>query len=171
MIDIIKSGGLRSRNEVEKKYGDLKYNHVCLYKKNEEYDYSNPKAEFESARYCWIDNCMVFIVSPHIEAEKVKTVEQNIGFEEDGTPFTYLVDEWRSNGNIPNSKIVGIALPLKGISQYLSNDIGLERKTRFKELFDILISLCKEYGFIIRNSEEKDFTDKMDDELNQYKVK
>ena len=164
IIEIIKSGGLKNRNDV-KDLGDNNYNHVCLYRKNEEYDYASDEHLLRSARGGWIDGCMVFIISPEIEAYKVRYSESGIGFDEEG-PYSNLVDEYRSVGDIPNSKIVGIALPLNGIGKYLDDNIGEERKTRLRTLFSQLMALMQEYKFQLKNSEEENFTDKLDEELN-----
>ena len=48
------------------------FNHVCLYRKNEDFDYSKDDHILKSARGGWIDFCCGFIISPSIEAEKTR---------------------------------------------------------------------------------------------------
>ena len=65
MLNIIKTDGIKTRNEIGN-LNDSKYEHVCLYKKNNRFDYSDKKSYFRSARSGWIDHCFVFIISPNI---------------------------------------------------------------------------------------------------------
>lgn len=77
---------------------DDKYNHVCLYKKNKEYNYDSPDAIIHWARAEWVDRCFVLVINPKIEAKKATKVETN------------LVDVWRGYNNISPNDIIGIAL-------------------------------------------------------------
>lgn len=164
MTEILLSGGLKSRSKV-RNLSENQYDHVCLYKKNEEYDYSDQDKYMRSSRAAWIDKCMAFVISPSIEAKKVK-VTNSIGFDEENEPFTNLVDEWRSVGDIPNKDIVGIAIPMDSIYKY-SGCLEGEEKKEFEKAVKTLIDLASELGMSIYNSEEENFTDKLDEQLNK----
>lgn len=160
LITIIESGGIKRRNIING-IEDNELNHICLYKKNENYDYAAPDVLLDSARGGWIDNCMVFVISDEINA---RHIEPNVDTGGYGLK-TNLVDEWRCFADIPLDKIIGIALPLDSISK------ALEGKNEFlyDEEIDILKNdllklkeLCNKYGFKLFNSEEKDFVDKLD---------
>lgn len=172
MINILRNEGIRTRNNVMNHY-NTKFEHVCLYKKNEEYDYIEEKAMLKSARNGWIDGCFVFIISPDILAKKVKQ-SSTTEFDENNNPTTDLVDEWRSIGPIPNTKIEGIALPFVAINEYLNSKDNdeeiLEDKKQLIELLPKLKSLAESMGIFIVDSGEKNFTDKLDEQLN-YKKK
>ena len=86
LIDIINHGELKLRDE---KNPILQ--HICLYRKNDNYDYSSPKAKKESARYSWIDHCIVFVISGGIKATYLPphTTIDGLGLPPD------QVDEWR----------------------------------------------------------------------------
>lgn len=165
MLEIIDSGGLKSRSVI-RGFSD-EYNHVCLYKKNEDYDYSDINALIHSARGGWIDHCFGFIISPDVSAKKVKTSNWG-GFEELGALGTDLVDEWRSDGDISLDKIVGIMLPFDSISDckrefsdFLTDDFDTK-------LFD-LVNSANNLGLMVINSDEVDFCDKLDEQLNTSK--
>lgn len=171
MLEIINSGGLKVRSK------DEKYNHVCLYKKNEEYDYNKEEKLLSSARGGWIDNCWFFIISPDVTAKKVK-VSNKTGFDELGNPTSNLVDEWRSEGDIPLDKIVGIGIPFDYIAQEEKEFDFVEdmdfHEHSFKEYYQLL-KLLLEYAnnsnWIVVNSEEKDICDKLDEQLNNHNIK
>ncbi len=177
MIKIINSGELKTRSEIMGD-NDEKYNHVCLYKKNEEYNYDGKEEILlQSARSGWIDNCWFFIISPDIFAEKVKKTDMT-GFDEFGNPTTNLVDEWRSEGNIPLDKIVGIGIPFDTIMKTAKEesfvyDMDYEMRS-FKEYYQslkILIDLAHSFNWVVVNSEEKDVCDKLDEQLNNHNKK
>lgn len=153
MINIISSGGLKTRNSVRELGDD--YNHVCLYKKNDEYDYED---NLKSARSGWIDHCFFFIISPDI-----LTYKSSYGTD------TNLVDEWRSIGDIPLDKIVGIAIPFDGIADFKEKFPNLYDS--FDEKLSRLISIAEANGWIIENSDEEDLCDRLDMELNGMKKK
>lgn len=171
MLEIINSGGLKVRGKTEK------YNHVCLYKKNEEFDYSKEEKLLSSARGGWIDNCWFFIISPDVTAKKVK-VSNKTRFDELGNPTSNLVDEWRSEGDIPLDKIVGIGIPFDYIAQEEKEFDFVEdmdfHEHSFKEYYQLL-KLLLEYAnnsnWIVVNSEEKDICDKLDEQLNNHNIK
>lgn len=177
MIKIINSGELKTRSEIMGD-NDEKYNHVCLYKKNEEYNYDGKEEILlQSARSGWIDNCWFFIISPDIFAEKVKKTDMT-GFDEFGNPTTNLVDEWRSEGNIPLDKIVGIGIPFDTIMKTAKEesfvyDMDYEMRS-FKEYYQslkTLIDLAHSFNWVVVNSEEKDVCDKLDEQLNNHNKK
>ena len=150
MTNIILSGGIKTRNDVAS-LNDDSFEHVCLYRKNEDCDYGDKDTYYKSARYCYIDKCMSFVIDPSIEAER-----------KEGS----YIDEYRSVGNIPNSKIVGIAIPFEQIYNY-SASLKPDDKKRLEELLKRLIDVSTEFGFIIHNSDEENFTDKLDEQLNK----
>ncbi len=160
LINKILEEGLIARNKVL----DLgsEFSHVCLYRKNEEFNYDDPERINESARSGWIDNCFVFIVSPEIEAHKANNDSSN------GDDLTNLVDEWRSVGDIKPDKIVGLGLPYGFIEEELESDIYSEEERReMRKKFEHIVSCCKELGLFIVNSEDKNFTDKVDNTLGK----
>ncbi|MBR4262529.1 MAG: hypothetical protein IKQ35_04120 [Bacilli bacterium] len=142
-------------------FEDEELRHVCLYKKNEEYDYSSPDASLESARGGWIDGQFVLIINPEIKARKATSNETN------------LVDEWRCDSNIPPTDIVGIALPFKYIEEYLDEESLDEEEEKDHELLRTSIKrireIAKALNIEIYDSEEKDFTDKIDATLSNQK--
>ena len=75
MIKILNEG-IIVRNQA-RNFNDDRFNHVCLYRKNEEYDYEGKEGSLNSARDGWIDDCFVFVVSPEIEARKATSEETN----------------------------------------------------------------------------------------------
>ena len=154
MMKIIEEG-LKTRNEI-RKFNDTNFNHICLYKKNNEYDYHEELSFLHSARGGWIDHCCVFIIHPDICARKaIEGVETN------------LVDEWRCYDDIPTSKFVGIALPFQSFNEYLdspnnSEEERVEKETIRKDLSSLL-SKAMELDLEIVNSDQEDFTDKFDE--------
>lgn len=162
MVKILDEG-LLVRNIV-RNYQDEKYNHVCLYKKNDEFDYNDISCIHKSARAGWINNCFVFIINPEIEARKAI-----VGVETD------LVDEWRSLGNILPSDFVGIALPHKSIIDYINSESYDEEEEQDKLIakknYYILLEKALEKGIYILDSEKENFTDEFDSTLKNYKKK
>lgn len=149
--------GLKTRNEVNSHSND-EFEHVCLYKKNEELDYSDPSILYKSARAGWIDNCFVFIISNDIEANKAT---------ED---MTNLIDEWRSVGSIPPNKIIGLALPLNSIKEYLSDKVDdeetIEDQNKLNKMLPIITEYILEKNLLLLDSEIPNFTDELDKTLN-----
>ena len=157
MLKILKEG-LKTRKEVHDHY-DEDLSHVCLYKKDDELDYSDQRWFFKSARSGWIDHCFVFILSPDVEAVKAS--------HED----TDLLDEWRSIGDIPPSKIKGIALPMQTIKEYLEEDFKDEETKQDQEELQKNLQLITEYilekNLILVDSDMPNFTDELDESLKQ----
>lgn len=151
ILNIIKTGGIKTRNEIGN-MNDDKYNHVCLYKKKERVNYSKKENYYRSARSGWIDHCFVFIISPNIKA----TYEKN-------RKNTNLVDEWRSEGDILLDKIVGIALPFDSIDK-LKEDGMIFTDTFDKKMKEIL-KYCSDNNWLVANSDEEDFCDILDEKL------
>ena len=151
--------GIITRNAA-RKYNDDNLNHICLYKKNNEYDYDSPNAILHSARGGWIDHSFVFIINPQIEARKATKEETN------------LVDEWRCYNNISPKDIVGIALPLEVIENYL-NDEHIEEEKDDVELLKTSLTKIKKMTKILNipiyDSDKKDFTDELDSKLQHTK--
>ena len=166
MIEILKSGGLKTRNEV-RTFKDQRYEHVCLYRKNDDLDYNDKNVYMKSVRSGWIDGCMVFVISSDIEAYKVRCGSM-VGFEDNDEPVTNLIDEYRSVGSIPTSKIVSVAIPLDDIKMVMESGVEDYRK-KLENALEMLKAVTSELNITIINSNEKDFTDKKDEELNRPK--
>ena len=129
--------GIIMRNIISQ-YGDDKFNHVCLYKKNDDYDYDSPDCLIHSARKGWIDHSFVFIINPEIEARKATEEETN------------LVDEWRCYKNISPDDIVGIALPYEVIEdayRILKTGGFIAVYTPYVEQFQIVNKVLGKTGF------------------------
>lgn len=164
VIDIINSGGIKLRNE-SRGIDDNMLNHICLYRKNMDFDYSSPEFFTKSARAGWIDNCMVFVISDDIQATYIPPNTELEGF---GLK-TNLVDEWRCLQNIPLDKIIGIALPLNSIQSTLEGKDFLADEneiSKLKEAIAELKKICDQYGLKTFNSEIKDFTDILDEQYS-----
>ena len=111
---------------------------------------------------------MVFVISDDIKAEYLPP---NVRVEGLGLP-TDLVDEWRCLENIPLSKIIGIAVPLDSLKKALEGKDSMYSIEEIKELREILIELkgiCNKIGLKVYNSEEENFTDKLDAKLQKEK--
>lgn len=163
ILKIISDGEIKTRSGVRPNLSS-EYNHICLYKKNDDIDYSDEKDYGGSARSGWIDHCFFFIISPDIEARKVK-VSNNTTITDDGELCTNIVDEWRTDGAIPISKIKGIALPFDTIEEertYL--------KDSFFEKLAKIIDIATEYGWMVENSDEEDLCDRLDSELEEKNI-
>ena len=164
MIDIINSGGIKLRSESRGIDGNM-LNHICLYRKNMDFDYSSPDFLTKSARAGWIDNCMVFVISDDIQATYIPPNTELEGF---GLK-TNLVDEWRCLENIPLDKIIGIALPLNSIQITLEGKDPLADENEIRKLKEAITELkkiCDQYGLKTFNSEIKDFTDILDEQYS-----
>lgn len=163
MLDIINSGGIKTRKNIIG-HQDESFNHVCLYRKNDNYDYTSEKMFLESARAGWIDNCMVFVISDDIDA---KYLPPNTEIEGMGLP-TNLVDEWRYFDDIPLDKIIGLALPLDSFKSTLEGEDTILKPEEIEELRKSLKELkrvCDKLGLKVFNSEKKNFTDLLDSKL------
>ncbi len=150
----IMNEGILTRNNVRDT--GKEYNHVCLYKNEDGFDYSDPDFFFDSARKGWIDNCFFFIVSPEVEAQKA-------GFDQ-----TNLVDEWRCYDNIYIDKIVGIALPFDVIDEYRKKFPDVINPS-FDEKLKKIIDIATRRGWKIENSNEDGLCDRLDSELSRQK--
>lgn len=159
-VKILKEGILM-RNIV-RNYNDNRFNHVCLYKKNNKYDYDSPDFLIDSARGGFIDHCFVFVINPQIKARKATRKE------------TDLVDEWRCYSNISPSDIVGIALPFESIIDYLNSDFDDEETIKDKELLKESLTtiekITEQLNIPIYNSDKENFTDEIDSELQNNKT-
>ena len=154
-IKILKSGQLKTRQEIYGEKSNFKqdYNHVCLYRKNQDYDYNVPGALLKSARGGWIDGSFVFVISPDIDAEKASSQD------------TDLVDEWRSCGPISFDKIVAIGIPFKSL---LMARIQFPEcySDEYQQKLDFILDFAQNNGWQVVNTDEKDFCDKLDELLD-----
>jgi len=144
--------GILSRENV-RDMGD-KYNHVCLYRKDDQFDYSSEEYFLSSARAGWIDNCFFFIVSDQVRAEHA------------GSDVTNLVDEWRCYDNIYIDKIEGIAIPFDIINSMKDSYPDIITPS-FMEKLNRIIDIATKRGWKIENSNEKDLCDRLDNELSR----
>ena len=148
--------GLKTRNQV-RNYQDNDFNHVCLYRKNDDWDYNIPGNIYKSARAGWIDNSFVFIISPEIIA--VKELEEK----------TDLVDEWRSINDIPPDKIIGIALPFESINDYLNETTDeevIEDQKKLKKFLPLVADYAIKNNLFYTDSEIPNFTEELDKTLS-----
>ena len=157
MIKIL-NDGIIVRNQAEK-YNDDKFNHVCLYRKNDEYDYNEEENLVHSARNGWINNCFVFIINPQIEARKATEEE------------TDLVDEWRCDYNISPDNIVGIALPFEYINEYLNEQNEYEKEDRelLRKSLTKIMEIARQFNLIVCDSDKENFTDELDSTIKHFK--
>lgn len=158
MIKILNEG-LKNRKDVRNFKESEKYNHVCLFKKDDDNDYDSNNIEsiMGSAYYGWIQQGFVFVINPDIEARKaIRGVETN------------LFDEWRSMGDISINDIVGIALPYGAINEYLSEpEMYKEDKELLEKSLIILKNKVSQLGIFIADSGVPNFTDELDSSLNK----
>lgn len=159
-METILNEGLITRNKA-REYNDEKYEHVCLYRRNPDFDYSSQDMIINSARFGWIDRQFVFVINPDIDAKKAIT-----GVE------TNLVDEWRSNSDILPSDIIGIALPFETIKEYLNSPIFIEQdegmsKEAIMEKMSNLLKKATEMGIAVFDSDKPDFFDKCEEMKNK----
>ena len=164
MLVIMESGILKSRNAIG--YSGDDYNHVCLYRCNELYDYSGSGLE-GTALDGWINNSFCFIVSPSIVASKTSfyySLE-----DENNATFTDLVDEWRSDGDIPLDRVIGIGMPLDDIrEQRCIAGSGVDEY--FDEKLTDILLFAESMDWLVVNSNDSDFTTRLDDVLNSGEV-
>ena len=161
MLTIIKSGAIKTFNNLNGTNSEG-MNHICLFKKNDSFDYEHrepyPMGPMSSLD-AWIGNGVVFVISPDIDAYQAKYTSNYR--REEGT--TNIIDEWRTNSDIPLEKIVGIALPLDTIKE------EMETSKVWGEKLNQLLEIAKQYGWFIVNSEDVAFTDKLDSQLSNKK--
>lgn len=161
MIDIIKSGAIKTFNNVNGTNSEG-MNHICLYKKNDSFDYEHrepiPMGPM-SALDAWIGSGVVFVISPDINAYQAKYTPEYKRHE----GGTNIIDEWRTDEDIPLEKIVGLALPLDTIRQEMQDN------KVWGEKLNQLLEIAKQYGWFVVNSEDVAFTDKLDNDLKNKK--
>lgn len=157
MIKILNEG-IIYRNQA-RKHNDDEFNHICLYRKNNEYNYDESATLIHSARGGWINHSFVFIINPQIEARKATREE------------TDLIDEWRCYNNITPDNIVGIALPFKIIEKYLNEQFEEEKEDRelLKEALTKIMEITKQLNLPTYDSDKENFTDELDSTLKQFK--
>lgn len=160
MLTILESGVLKTRGSVG--YSGDEYEHVCLYKKNDSHNYSDG-ASSGSAYDGWISHGFCFIISPDIVASKTGYFS-DIADENDAR-FTDLADEWRSDGEIPLDRVVGIGLPLDKINE-LRCIAGSSVDEYFDEKLEEIIEFAGSMDWMIVNSDDAYFADNLDEQLN-----
>ena len=144
--------GILTRNRAHR-YNDSNLEHVCLYQRNDEYDYEGVDSCLNSARGAWMDHNFFFVINPNINARKAILGEE-----------TDLVDEWRYDGNISPDDIVGIALPYKNIEYYLNEDYeeDIEDKKLFRSSFSEIMKIVEERHLQVFDSDQDGITDIID---------
>lgn len=160
MLTIMDTGVIKSRGSVG--YTGDEYEHVCLYKKNDEHSYVG-NGSLGTAYDGWINHSFCFIISPDVVAEKT-------GFyhdleDENSAAFTDLVDEWRSDGEIPLDRVVGICMPLDEIKELRARAFSEVDEDFDDKLSDILM-FAESMEWLVINSDEANFTDSLDSRLN-----
>ena len=160
MLTILESGVLKTRGSVG--YSGDEYEHVCLYRKNEQHNYSDG-ASSSSAYDGWINHGFCFIITPTIEASKTSYFN-DIANENDAR-FTDLADEWRSDGEISLDRVVGIGLPLDRINE-LRCLAGSPVDEFFDEKLEEIIMFADSMDWMVVNSDEAYFADSLDEQLN-----
>jgi hypothetical protein len=153
-MDRILDEGILTRNIARGLFKDEDIAHVCLYRKNEEYDYTRLFATVKSARGGWIDSCFVIIINPDIEARQATK------------RGTDLVDEWRCYSTITPDHFAGIALPWDSINEALEEkNYDPEDRKLVSKYFKKVWDKARDRGLPIYNSESKNFPDIVDEEL------
>ena len=160
MLTIMDTGMIKSRGAVG--YSGDEYEHVCLYRKNDEHSYTGGD-RMGTAYDGWINHAFCFIISPDIEA--AKTAHYHDLEDESSASFTDLIDEWRSDGEIPLDRVVGIGLPLDEIRE-LRAIAGSSVDEDFDDKLSDILLFAESMDWMIVNSDESDFADRLDDRLN-----
>ena len=160
MLTIMDTGMIKSRGAVG--YSGDEYEHVCLYRKNDEHNYTGGD-RLGTAYEGWINHAFCFIISPDIKAEKT-------GFyydleDECSAAFTDLIDEWRSAGEIPLDRVIGIGLPLDKIREARAI-LGSSVDEQFDEKLTDILLFAESMDWMVVNSDEPEFADRLDDGLN-----
>ena len=146
MIEIIKSGGIKSKNKRQATQRTL-YNgddFISVSRRDEEFDYENGSM-LDTSFSGWIYGTPVFIISPDIEAVHAKKVPLDYKYDPSKERVSQFVDEWHVADEIPLDKIVGIALPFQYVDQ---NPLLLS-------MIRTILEYAKVYGWKVYNSDEK----------------
>jgi hypothetical protein len=112
MIDIIESGGIKSKNKRNEHYFTL-FNgddYVSVTR----WVYDNPShlsADMDSSFYGWIFNMPCFIIASDIDAIHAKKIRVGEAYDYNKDRVSVFIDEWHVKDEIPLDKIVGVALP------------------------------------------------------------
>ena len=181
MINIIKSGGLKSKKflnlNIRGGYNGMDYVSVC--KKEEKNLYEKYPI---SAFYQYIHNKCCFIISDEISAIKTKYItEDEIDYDEsktryccllelvqnnEGIRYSDMFDEYQVYESIDLEHILGIGLPLDIYDSNLLDSI----KENIKPLCDLAISL----GLDIVDTRDDNFVEKYEEKMyknNGNKIK
>ena len=160
ILTIIDTGLIKSRNSVG--YSGDEYEHVCLYRKNDEHNYIGG-GRGGTAYDGWISHAFCFIISPDIVADKVGHYHDLR--DECSACFTDLVDEWRSDGDISLDQVIGIGLPFDEIRE-LRSMAGSPVDGDFDDKLADILMFAGSMDWIVVNSNEADFADRLDEKLN-----
>lgn len=160
MLTIMDTGVIKSRGSVG--YSGDEYEHVCLYKKNDDYSYVGSERN-GTAYEGWINHAFCFIISPDVVAGKAR-LYHSLEDESDGA-FTDLVDEWRSEGDISLDRVVGIGMPLDQIRE-LRAMTGSPVDEEFDDKLSDILLFAESMDWIVVNSDDVEFADRLDERLN-----
>ena len=161
MLTIMDTGVIKSRGAV--RYSGDEYEHVCLYRKNDDYGYTGLD-RVGTAYDGWINHGFCFIISPGLMAEKVEHYYDLL--DENNASFTDLIDEWRSDGEISLDRVVGIGLPFDEIRE-LRTRVGSSVDEDFDEKLADILLFAESLDWIVVNSDDVEFADKLDNNLNE----
>ena len=144
MIEIIESGGIKSKNKRHEDYYTLfngdDYVSVAKWCYEEMPGYF---AGLESSFYGWIFNMPCFIIDGDIEAIHATRVERPYSFDHNKDRVSQFIDEWHVKDEIPLDKIVGIALPFSWIRK---------SRTSLLKMLNIL-QYAKDFNWQVYNSD------------------
>ena len=79
--------------------------------------------------------------------------------------MTDLVDEWRSDGDIPLDRVVGIGIPLDVIRDQRCI-AGSEVDEYFDEKLTDILLFAESMDWVVVNSNDVNFTERLDELLN-----
>ena len=160
MITIFDTGIIKARDSVG--YSGEEYGHVCLYKKNEAHNYAE-SGNVGTAYDGWINHAFCFIISPDVTARKTNFYHDIE--DESNAVFTDLVDEWRSDGDIPLDRVVGIGMPIDKINE-LRATAGSAVDENFDDKLSDILMFAESVDWLVVNSDDVNFADRLDESLN-----
>lgn len=174
MIEIIKSGGLKSKRKLNISNLYVGYNgsdYISLCKKENDYMYNQINDNINAYEdYIYSNFC--FIASDEINAIKTKKFDikgkyvsymQFYSLAQGDIRYSDMFDEWQVKDKINMDKIIGIGLPFNLVFSYKNSDL------EFKKYIELLYSLVHKYNLDIVNTEDFNFVEKYEQEKNNSK--
>lgn len=171
MIEIIKSGGLKSKRKLKIVnlyigYNGNDYISLCNKEDNSMYDlFSDNINAYED--YIYSNFC--FIISDEIDAIKTNTFSRHeqyvsymdfLSIAQGDVRYSDMFDEWQVKDEIKLDKIIGIGLPFNLVHSYKVSD------QEFKKNIEILYSLANYYNFDIVNTDNFNFVEYYENQKN-----